>query len=382
MLEQWQCWQQWKACNCLPDSEREIVFYSEGHAYWVHFEPIIMSLLSNYQRSIVYLTSEKNDPIFHKKISGLRAFWIGEGLVRTLAFKTLKAKLCVLTVPDLENYYLKRSIHPVNYVYVFHSLVSTHRAYRYAAFDHYDSIFCCGPHHISEIRQTEKIYNLKPKNLIDHGYGRLDALISNREESNYKNKIKDRRILIAPSWGKDNLLQVVGELLIKVLLEHDFEVILRPHPQTLRYDKPLLNRLVAKFKRNAGFTFETDVSTQKSLFDASIMISDWSGAALDFALGLIKPVLFIDVPAKTNNPNYDQLGLSALEESIRSEIGQILKPAEINKAPAVLEEMLDKDEHYHKKIISAGNHWVFHVGSSGLRGAEALDRLVSEHSPL
>ena len=32
------------------------------------------------------------------------------------------------------------------------------------------------------------------------------------------------------------------------------------------------------------------------------MVSDWSGVAMEFAFGLERPVLFIDVPRKTNNP--------------------------------------------------------------------------------
>mgnify|MGYP003326545469 CR=1 FL=1 len=48
------------------------------------------------------------------------------------------------------------------------------------------------------------------------------------------------------------------------------------------------------------------MSTQESLHRSDLMISDWSGAALDYALGLNKPVLFIDVPRKVNNLDYYQ----------------------------------------------------------------------------
>ena len=32
------------------------------------------------------------------------------------------------------------------------------------------------------------------------------------------------------------------------------------------------------------------------------MVSDWSGAALEYSFGLKKPVIFLDLPKKVNNP--------------------------------------------------------------------------------
>ena len=36
-----------------------------------------------------------------------------------------------------------------------------------------------GDYQIKEIRETELVYGLKPKNLIEHGYGHLDSLMKN-----------------------------------------------------------------------------------------------------------------------------------------------------------------------------------------------------------
>ena len=46
-----------------------------------------------------------------------------------------------MTIPDLGQLWLKRSVHPVRYVYLFHSTNSTHTVYRKGAFDAYDTIF-------------------------------------------------------------------------------------------------------------------------------------------------------------------------------------------------------------------------------------------------
>ena len=56
------------------------------------------------------------------------------------------------------------------------------------------------------------------------------------------------------------------------------------------------------------------------------MVSDWSGAALEYAFGLERPVLFVDVPRKVNNPEYERLGIEPFEASVREQIGRVVAP--------------------------------------------------------
>ena len=163
--------------NQLDLDERSIVFYSEDISSFVYFEQIIHELTEKMGRQICYLTSAKDDPMLTNQNEKIKAFYIGLGATRTKFFMELKAGVLVMTMPNLETYFIKRSkFHPVHYVYVFHSIGSTHTIYRKGAFDHYDSIFCVGPHHVKEISATESVYDLNHKNLIQYGYGLLDSL--------------------------------------------------------------------------------------------------------------------------------------------------------------------------------------------------------------
>ena len=56
-------------------------------------------------------------------------------------------------------------------------MFSVHSYLRKGAIDHFDTIFCVGPHHVKEIQTAEDVYGLKAKNLIEYGYGHLDALL-------------------------------------------------------------------------------------------------------------------------------------------------------------------------------------------------------------
>ena len=70
------------------------------------------------------------------------------------------------------------------------------------AFDHFDSILCVGRHHLAEIKARETLYNLPCKELVQHGYGKLDALLASNKLGPRKLHPNDSiQVLIAPSWG-------------------------------------------------------------------------------------------------------------------------------------------------------------------------------------
>ena len=128
-----------------------------------------------------------------------------------------------MTLPDLDQFWLKRSQHPVHYVYLFHSLNSTHAAYRRGAFDAYDTVLCVGPHHVAEIRATEARYGLREKELVEHGSVKLDTVLAEVASRGTETTTGGaRRVLVAPSWGDCSLIErPVGTELVDVLLAAD-----------------------------------------------------------------------------------------------------------------------------------------------------------------
>ena len=257
--------------------------------------------------------------------------------MRTTFFSLVDAGVMVMTLPDLETFHLKRSVHPVHYVYVFHSMVSTHLIYRKGAFDAYDTILCVGPHHVAEIRRTEEVYGLAPKELVEHGYGRLDTIL--RTAAKRPDRHRAPRAQAGGSAGA-----LVGRVLVhrsagrrradRPAARGGPSVVLRLHPMTVRRF-PKLGGGWTGDSATRGLRIETDMREQASLQESDLMIGDWSGAALEYAFGLERPVLFIDDAQKVNNPEYERIGLSHLEESIRAEIGAIVDPQDIGRVPLV-----------------------------------------------
>jgi YidC/Oxa1 family membrane protein insertase len=367
----------WRALKGLRDfsaldiDEREIVFYSEDKASWFFFEPIIKKLLETHGKKICYLTSSADDPVLTGQENKIKGFYIGSGWVRTYLFLTLEAGVMVMTMPNLETHYLKRSkAQSIHYVYVFHGLVSTTMIYKLGAFDHFDAVLCVGPHHIQEIQANEKLNNLKPKTLIESGYGRLDSIIE--EARNRPQPVCGGwkgQVLVAPTWGDYALLETCAFELVTILLGSRYKVVYRPHPMTLRHRSKLLTQLNRQFEKNSDFCYETDVGSQESLHASDILITDWSGTAIEYAFGLERPVIFIDLPRKVNNPEYRKIPLEPFEVTIRSKIGVVVPPDRLHEIPMHIEELCSNPETYTQEIRKIRSESIYNVGASGVAGA-------------
>ena len=365
--------------NKLSLDERLIVFYSEDISSFVHFEQIIHELTEKMGCQICYVTSAKDDPILTSQNKRIKAFYIGLGAIRTKFFMELKAEVLVMTMPNLETYFIKRSkVYPVHYVYVFHSIVSTHTIYRKGAFDHFDSIFCVGPHHVEEISATESVYNLKHKNLVKYGYGLLDNLQTNKSMKNQQRCTEDgkKKILVAPSWGKNGLLETKGLELVKILLDGGYHVTVRPHPMTIRKWSKTIKAIENEFKSNANFEIEKDVSTFESLYSAYGLISDWSGIAMEYAFACELPVLYIDGSPKINNSSYDKIACEALEITIRNLIGKVISPNELESLPKIIESTYENIDNFKTKIQEVRDKTVFNLGESGMNGAQEIVKIL------
>ena len=311
----------------LPKEQRRLTFYSEGKNYWPHLEGLVREVLATSDIPVCYISSGEGDPGLILEHPNYLTFKIDEGFVRNWLFENIETDVMVMTMPDLHQYQVKKSKHKVHYVYVQHSLVSLHMAYRKGAFDHYDTIFCAGPHHIKELRAMEKKYNLPKKNLLEHGYGRLDAIIEETKKRSKTVKPTDvpKHVLIAPSWGNEGTIESgEGEKIVDQLMKQGYQVTLRPHPQTIKFAKNKIDSILKKYDNHPLFSYDANVAGQDSLHESDIMISDWSGAALDYAFGLNKPVCFVDVPRKINNPGYKEIEIEVFEAVIRKKIGIIM----------------------------------------------------------
>ena len=355
----------------------DIVFYSEGSPYGGFLAPVVESLLQDHGRTVCYVTSDAGDPVLAGSDGRIRAFCVGHESARIFLFETLQAAVMVMTMPDLGTFHIKRSRYPVHYAHLLHSMVSTHMIYRRGAFDHFDSILCTGPHQLAEIREWEGLVGLSEKRLFEHGYCPLDALMAaGGRHPGPPPGDGPLNVVVAPSWGPEGLLEAWGERVVGLLLDAGHRVDVRPHPRTRQLASTVLDDLDARFRDHPRFRLDEDTTDPGPLLDAHVLLSDWSGVALEYAFALERPVLFVDVPRKVKNPDYTRLSTLPLEVSIREDIGAVLAPRDLAQAPRLARDLAQSSEAFSKRARELRRKWVFNVGSAGARGAEIIVDLV------
>jgi len=358
--------------------EKEIVFYTEHEGYYSNYEGLIKELINEHKQTLCYVTSDPHDPILKSNKSHIKTFYINKLL--TLFMGLVNCRVLVMTLTDLNQYHIKRSVNPVHYVYVFHALVSTHMMYQFGAFDYYDTIFCVGPHQIKEIRKHEEMNKLKKKILIEAGYYRLERIYQAFRKNPLTKTISNAKgtILIAPSWGTENVLESCGKRLVSLLLKAGYEVIVRPHPETVRRDPELLALFSTLFGTNPHFTLETSVSADDSILRADVLICDCSGIAIEYAFGTKRPVLFLDVPIKIKNNRYKELDIEPLELFLRANIGLIVSPEKLDSIPQSIATLIADKEKYAQTLAQLKDQYVFAFERSSKVGAHYILDIVKK----
>ena len=357
---------------------KHLVFYSENNGFYKYYAGMIEYILKNTNIVIHYITSDPDDSIFKKaeENSRIKAYYIGEKKLITLMMK-LDADVVVMTMPDLENYHIKRSYirKDIEYIYIPHGMDSLNMTMRTGSMDHFDTVFCTGKHQKEEIEKTEKVYELPKKNLVEWGYCLLDSM---RDDYNkMEKKVSDvKSILIAPSWQKDNIVDSCLDELLDNLKGHGYKITVRPHPQHVRHMPERMQQLKDRFANDDDIEIQTDFSSNSTVFEADMMLTDWSGICYEYAYTPCKPVLFIDTPMKVMNPEYEKIGVEPINIWMRDSIGASLKPDEMDRIPEVVDQILKHTEDYKQKIDEFVHEYVYNLGNSAQVGADYIINAV------
>lgn len=363
--------------------DKHLVFYSEGSSFYRFFEGTIAWLLANSDIRIHYVTNDANDPIFSiaKQQPRIFPYYISEKKAITLMMK-MDADVVVSTLEDLETHYIKRSYvrDDIEYIFMFHAMMSTHLAATETAYDHYDTLLCAGPHQKNEIRAAESMRNLKPKRLIECGYDLLDREIEAFAESGGGPGGKPT-ILLAPSWQESNLLDACIDDMLPQILGKGYLIIVRPHPE---YVKRYYARWEAFQKRyehvsNNELRFEEDASSSESVFASDILVTDWSSIACEFSFATLRPSLFIDTPMKITNPNWEALGIVPTDITLRNQIGVSLDPHDLSSFGETIATMLEESDRWTEAIRAIRENFIYHIGHGAqFAGKYILDAVLEK----
>ena len=356
---------------------KHLVFYSESNGFYKYYKGMIEYLLENTNLTIHYITSDYNDKIFEmeKKNSKIKAYYIEEKKLITLMMK-MDADVVVMTMPDIENYHIKRSYvrKDIEYIFIPHSMDSLNMTMRKNSTDHYDTVYATDKYQKEEYEKTNEVYNLKNRKIVEWGYTLLDDMISDYEKNKVVNKQKT--ILIAPSWQKDNIVDVCLDTILETLKGKEYKVIVRPHPQHVRHMKEKFENMKELYKDEKNIEIQTDFSSNSTVFNADLMITDWSGIAHEYAYTTKKPVLFIDTPMKIMNPDYKKIDVDPINIWSRKVLGEVISIEECKDIDKTVENMLENNKKYSKNIEELVNNSVYNLGHRSEVGAQYIIEAV------
>ena len=359
---------------------KHLVFYSESSGFYKYFRGFIEYILGHTNIVIHYITSDPDDQIFEleKKNTRIRAYYIGENRLITLMMQ-MDADIVVMTMPDLENFHIKRSYirKDIEYIHVQHGLGSINLTMRQGCVDHFDTIFCAGPHHKIEVLETEEVYHQSPKKLVEVGYPLIDDIRAAYNSCEHKKNDKTK-ILIAPSWQKDNIIDSCLEPLLEQLKDSGFSIIVRPHPQEVRLKKAYMDKLVHKYQDNADIEIQTDFTSDNPVMEADLLITDWSDISWEYAFTTLRPVIFINTPMKVMNPEYKKIAEVPLNILLRDKIGKSLDIENLSNIKEVAAYLLEHSEEYREQIDKLAHYYVYNLGNSGEVGAKYIIRALQE----
>jgi YidC/Oxa1 family membrane protein insertase len=281
----------------------------------------------------------------------------------------------IMTLTDIGNHFHK-SKYCNNYVYFFHALASTHKIYTHTAFKNYDLIFTNGDYQKKELELSETKFDFPKKEIINSGYFFFDSL---RNKANF-NKLKKKTIIFAPSWNynKINLFDDYGLKIIDQLLNSNFKVILRPHPEHFHRSKKTLKKITDLFLKNPGFELDQNSNNLESLEQSEILITDNSAIVFEFLLIFKRPIIYIEYSDKIHNDKIELIPLKTLESEFKENFGNIISINNLTDLSKLCEELSNNNNLSSNKIDSFTNKYMSNVNNSANFASKYLIEKLNE----
>lgn len=353
-------------------SKAKIIIYGEDKRYYNVFKPIIEELI-NLEIPTIYYSSSYDDEIFEIKSDFLKSEFIGTGNKAYAKLNFIEADICLMTTPNLDVFQLKRSKGVKKYVHITHSSAET-STYCLYSLDFFDAVFLNGEHQIRDIRELENKRNTIIKDLYVVGNPYLDELSKMKETITKENNNK-KTILIAPSWGMNCLFRRFGEKLLDNIINSDYNIIIRPHPQSLISDKDIIDKFQNRYKDKNNVEWDFNRVNIYSLSKADIMISDFSGVIFDYAFLFEKPVI---IPSFT----FDKRGTDSIEideevwtfETI-PKISFKLDENNFSNISQIIEDSIN-NETLKNNILKAKEEAYMYEGQASKRAAQFLNDML------
>lgn len=364
----------------LKFGPKQVVFYSERNGFYKYYRDIIEYILKKTDIDIHYISSDAGDEVFKMNRDHFHTYYIGDNKFIVLAMK-IETDVMVMTTPDLQNFQIKRSYIDKNieYIYVPHDVNSSNLTFHKNALDHFDTIFTSGSKNYAEIKEREEVFGLNSKTLVEWGSSVIDNMKASYEQMQKEETQTKPVVLIAPSWQEGNIMDSCLCGMLDVIDTDNYDVIVRPHPQYVRHYETKIDSLQQKYE-SKGILFQKDFSSNKTVYMADILITDWSSIAYEYAFSTLKPVLFVNTPMKIVNPDYKELKTVPIDIEARDAVGISVSEEETSSVNEMIGRLLNETRFKKESMAELRDKYIYNVGHSGEIGGKYIIKRVIEKS--
>ena len=235
--------------------------------------------------------------------------------------------------------------------------------------DHYDAVLVTGS---NQTKSGHEIEAFRPsstrKEYVTVGSPTMDNLLSQIKNAPKRAENPKKVVLVAPSWGKSGILSKYGSEFLSALLKTNYEVIVRPHPQTVTSEQGVLTPLMKEFPK-IEWNFDND--NFAVLNRADILISDFSGTMFDFALGFGKPIIYTDVELDTAPYDMAWHNGEIWEFEVLPKIGTKLETKDFGKIGEIIQASLE-NANFRKSLEEVRSECWENIGESAKAEFEYL----------
>ncbi len=191
-----------------------------------------------------------------------------------------------------------------------------------------------------------------------------------------KNENKNPVVLVAPTWKEYSIINRFGTDFFDALLNNsNYNIILRPHPQSYVSFPKVISDIEKKFVNEARFSIDNNRLGTESMAKADLMISDLSGVIWDFAFLYSKPVLLL----KTNFDDIlgfegSELNYEMWEVKERKRLGKIFDENDVSNISDIVNDLISNPPEM--QLSDLKDESVFNFGKAGEVAAYQIITIV------
>lgn len=359
----------------ISNQKIPIAIHCEHKRYWNIFEPILDEF-EKKQQKVVYLTQSEDDPVFKKGYKYITPEFIGDGNKAFSKLNLLNATVLFSTTPSLDVFQWKRSKNVDCYIHIMHAAKDI-TMYRMYGTDHYDAFILSGELQAKQIRQMEKMRNIKPRDYEICGVPYLDEM-KKRVESAPAVPEHERTVLLAPSWGESGILSRFGGKLIDSLISTGYKIIVRPHPQSFVSEKDMLDKLMSHYNDPSKVEWNKDTDNFEVLMRSDILISDYSGVMFEFAMVFDKPIIYTDTNFDPRPYDADWIEETPWTFAILPELGPELTESNADNIKELIDKSIGDRSFINGREKARNDIWA-HIGESAERSADFIIKKYKEN---